>query len=76
MPAIRAGAGAGGGAWTTGGAAGRSWGLLGKSSKLRPVTEALSSGFFTTRVELVGLALLFMRDTSPFDLSDMLTPDS
>jgi len=68
MPAMRTGA-AGGVACTTGGAAGSSCGLLGKSSKLRPVTEALKSGFLTTRV---GFALLFMRDTSPFDLSDML----
>lgn len=37
--------GGGGGAWTIGGAAGSSWGLLGKSSNVRPVTEALNRGF-------------------------------
>lgn len=75
MPAMRAVVGCGGGACTTGGAAGSSSGLLGKSSKLSPVTDALSKGFFTTR-------LLLTRDedadsddddddTSPLDRSDM-----
>lgn len=37
--------GGGTGAWTIGGAAGNNWGLLGKSSNVRPVTEALNRGF-------------------------------
>lgn len=42
--------GAGIGAWTIGGAAGSNKGLLGKSSNVKPVTEALSRGF------LIGVA--------------------